>query len=59
MRKVSRYIGILLFLILLVNGTKVVYDIKKADELFEKGVFQEALKEYNTVFEKNKRCQEN
>ena len=40
-----------LFLALFLNGISLASDIKKADELFDKGAFQEALKEYELVFE--------
>ncbi len=39
-----------LFLILSLNRVGLASDIKKADELFDKGTFQEALKEYELVF---------
>lgn len=38
-----------LFLALCFNGVAFASDLKKADELFEKGTFQEALKEYESV----------
>ena len=39
-----------LFLSLFLNAISLASDIKKADELFDKGTFQEALKEYEEVF---------
>ncbi|MFC1712512.1 alpha-2-macroglobulin, partial [Candidatus Poribacteria bacterium] len=39
-----------LFLILSLSRVSLASDIKKANELFDKGTFQEALKEYELVF---------
>ncbi len=39
-----------LFLALSFNRISLASDIKKADELFDKGTFQEALKEYVLIF---------
>jgi uncharacterized protein YfaS (alpha-2-macroglobulin family) len=43
-----------LFLILFVNADKPVSDINRADKLFEKGTYEEALKEYEGVFNETK-----
>lgn len=51
MKKIRIRIVLLgLFLVILVNGVSLASDIKKADALFDKGRFQEALKEYDRVF---------
>ncbi len=39
-----------LILVLFLNGISITSDIKKADELFDKNTFQEALREYESVF---------
>ncbi|MCM8800467.1 MAG: hypothetical protein NC912_00410 [Candidatus Omnitrophica bacterium] len=52
MRKICKYVMLGLFLGLLLKEISLASDIKKADELFDKGIFQEALKEYELVFNK-------
>ena len=50
MKKIRLYVisGFILFCFM--NGICFASDIKEADKLFDKGVFQEALKQYETVF---------
>ncbi|MBN2120638.1 MAG: hypothetical protein JW734_06255 [Candidatus Omnitrophica bacterium] len=50
MEKIWKCIVPALFLTLFLNGISLASGIKKADELFDKGTFQEALKEYEEVF---------
>ena len=46
MKRIWKYLILGLILIPPINGASSVSDIGKADELFDKGAFQEALKEY-------------
>jgi len=50
MKRICKCVILGLFLGLLLNRISLASDIKKADELFDKGTFQEALKEYELVF---------
>lgn len=50
MKKIWKYLILGLLLIPPANGASLASDIEKADELFDKGAFQEALKEYELVF---------
>ncbi|MFC1703307.1 MG2 domain-containing protein [Candidatus Omnitrophota bacterium] len=50
MKKIWKSVVPGLFLTVLLSGICFASDIKKADELFIKGTFQEALKEYEEVF---------
>ena len=50
MKRIWKYLILVLLLIPPVNGANLAPDIGKADELFDKGAFQEALKEYELVF---------
>jgi len=50
MKRIWKGIVLGLFLVLSLNGISTASDIKKADELFNKSNFQEALKEYDSVF---------
>ncbi len=50
MKKIWKCIIPGLFLALFLSGISLASDIGKADELFDKGTFQEALKEYELVF---------
>ncbi|MFH0732635.1 MAG: alpha-2-macroglobulin family protein [Candidatus Omnitrophota bacterium] len=52
MKKICKYSAFGL-LLLFFSGTCLASDIKKADELFSKGTYQEALKEYESVFKEN------
>ena len=50
MKKIWKCVVPGLFLTILLKGICLASDIKKADELFVKGTFQEALNEYELVF---------
>jgi uncharacterized protein YfaS (alpha-2-macroglobulin family) len=50
MKRIWKIMVLGIFLILILNGISRASDIKKADELFNKGNFQEALEEYDSVF---------
>ncbi|MFC1646024.1 alpha-2-macroglobulin [Candidatus Omnitrophota bacterium] len=50
LKNIWKFVISVLFLVFFFNGISSASDIKKADDLFEKGTFQEALKEYEEVF---------
>ena len=52
MKKITLYIALSLFLMFWLPNTDTASDLKKADELFEKNTYQEALEIYKSVFEK-------
>jgi len=54
MKRIWRFILPGLFLIFFLNGISSASDIKEADDLFNKGTFQEAFKEYELVFKETK-----
>ena len=52
MKKLALYIALSLFFVSWLPEADTASDLKKADELFEKNTYQEALKMYEAVFEK-------
>jgi uncharacterized protein YfaS (alpha-2-macroglobulin family) len=50
MRKKSRYVFLGFLMFFLISKFVLAADVKKADSLFDKGTFQEALKEYEIVY---------
>jgi uncharacterized protein YfaS (alpha-2-macroglobulin family) len=51
MKKITLYLALSLFLVFWLPNEDTASDLKKADELFEKNTYQEALEIYKKVFE--------